>query len=198
MLNRILAENIFVTLLKSNTVYETIDELDLTDGEHEYLVKDELIRLSSPSAIKSGINEHTLRVVHVYKEDNNKVIAIVTNLLTWDASTIAELYKKRWEIELFFKAIKQNLQIKTFVDKSKNAVKPQIYVALISYLLVELTRRTIPKAKPAFTTMVANIRMTLCQYLILKYIYNNIRKGARCVRGYEQLEIQLEPDLFSG
>ncbi|MFV0345263.1 MAG: hypothetical protein ACK5IQ_03310 [Bacteroidales bacterium] len=58
-------------------------------------MKDELIRLSSPSTVKTGINEHTLRVVHVYKEVDNKVIAIVTNHLTWDASTIAELYKKR-------------------------------------------------------------------------------------------------------
>jgi IS4 transposase len=55
------------------------------------------------------------------------------------------LYKKRWDIELFFKALKQNLQVKTFWGTSENAVKSQIYVALINYLLLELIKRTISK-----------------------------------------------------
>ena len=64
------------------------------------------------------------------------MIQIITNNLDWTARTIADLYKKRWDIELFFKAIKQNLQIKTFVGTSENAFKSEIYVALISYLLL--------------------------------------------------------------
>ena len=81
----------------------------------------------------------------MYKEDENKVIALITNQLDWSYNTIAELYKKRWDIKLFFKAIKQNLQVKTFWGTSENAVKSQIYVALISYLLLELIKRTIVK-----------------------------------------------------
>ena len=80
-----------------------------------------------------GIYEHKLRLVHVYKEDEQKVIAIITNQLDWEYNTISNLYKKRWDIELFFKSLKQNLQVKTFWGTSENAVKSQIFVALINY-----------------------------------------------------------------
>jgi IS4 transposase len=60
-------------------------------------------------------------------------IEIITNQLSWSAATIAALYKKRWDIESFFKVLKQNLQVKTFVGTSENAVKSQIYVALITF-----------------------------------------------------------------
>jgi len=90
-------------------------------------------------------------LIHVYKEDENKIIAIITNQLVWEYNTIAELYKKRWDIELFFKALKQNLQVKTFWGTNKNAVKSQIYTALISYLLLELIKRTIVNKAIAFS-----------------------------------------------
>ena len=120
-----------------------------------------IITLSSKKAIKTGINSVQLRLVHVYKADENKVIEIITNQLDWKARTIADLYKKRWDIELFFKAIKQNLQIKTFVGTSENAVKSQIYVALITYLLLQLIVRTIAKKKHAFSNFVEKIEFAL-------------------------------------
>jgi IS4 transposase len=76
--------------------------------------------------METGINAHTLRLVYVYKEDENKGIEVITNNSEWSARTIADLYKKRWDIELFFKAMKQNLQIKTFLGTSENTVKSQI------------------------------------------------------------------------
>ena len=114
MLNRIKAENVFVTRIKSNTLYETIEEQELADDVDQHILKDEIIQLTSDRAIETGISKHKLRLVHVYKEDENKVIAIITNQLDWEYNTIAALYKKRWDIELFFKALKQNLQVKTF------------------------------------------------------------------------------------
>ena len=95
--------------------------------------------------METGINARTLRLVYVYKEDENKGIEVITNNSEWSARTIADLYKKRWDIEFFFKAMKQNLQIKTFLGTSENAVKSQIYSALISQLVVELINRTISK-----------------------------------------------------
>jgi IS4 transposase len=115
MLHRIQAENVFVSRIKTNTSYESIQELDLPDKEDQDIIKDEIIILNSNKAIETGINKHKLRLVHVYKEDENRVIEIITNNLEWSARTIAGLYKKRWDIELFFKAMKQNLQIKTFL-----------------------------------------------------------------------------------
>jgi IS4 transposase len=150
MLQRIKAENVLVTRIKTNTVYQTLKELDLPELTNQDILKDELISLTGLKAVDVGINNEHLRFVHVYKEDENKVIVIITNQLDWTARTIAELYKKRWDIELFFKAIKQNLQIKTFVGTSENAVKSQIYIALISYLLLQLIERTVANKKMRF------------------------------------------------
>ena len=154
MLTRIQAENIFVTRIKTNTLYQTLQELDLPEDKDQDIIKDEIIKLKSAKAVEIGISEEQLRLVHVFKEDENKVIEIITNNLEWSARTIADLYKKRWDIELFFKAMKQNLQIKTFLGTSENAVKSQIYVALISYLLVELINRTIAKKTKSFSNLV--------------------------------------------
>ena len=198
MLNRIKAENVFVTRIKNNTKYETIEELDLPENIDQNILKDEIIQLTSLKAIETGISEHKLRLVHVYKEDENKVIAIITNQLDWEYNTIAELYKKRWDIELFFKAIKQNLQVKTFWGTSENAVKSQIYVALISYLLLELIKRTIVKGTIAFSNLSEKIRFCLYQYLSLDYVCNEIREGARKVNLIKQKEIAFEKNLFSG
>lgn len=196
MLNRIAADNIFVTRIKSNTVYETIQELELPEDDHQHIVKDEIIRLNSDKAIECGINQEKLRLVHVYKEDENKIIEIITNQLEWEALTISELYKKRWDIELFFKAIKQNLQIKSFVGTSENAVKSQIYIALITFLLLELIRRTIAKNTPAFSTLVEKIRMSLCFYLTLDYVCNTMSEGAKKVKQPKQLHLGRDPDFF--
>ncbi len=198
MLNRIKAENVFVTRIKSNTKYETVEELDLADNIDQNILKDEIIILTSKKAKETGISKHKLRLVHVYKEDVNKVIAIITNQLDWEYNTIAELYKKRWDIELFFKALKQNLQVKTFWGTSENAVKSQIYIALISYLLLELIKRTIVNKAIAFSNLSEKIRFCLYHYLSLNYVCNEVREGVRKVNILKQKEILFEDDLFSG
>ena len=197
MLSRIEAENIFVTRIKTNTVYQTIEELDQPDNIEQNILKDEIIMLTSDKAVKTGISKHKLRLVHVYKEDENKVIEIICNQLDWKASTIADLYKKRWDIELFFKALKQNLQVKTFIGTSENAVKSQIYIALICYLLLELIKRTIAKKNHAFSNFVEKIRICLSFYLSLDYVCNQINEGAKRIKIQKQHELVPKPDLFS-
>ena len=198
MLNRIKAENVFVTRIKTNTLYKTVEELELAEDIDQNILKDEIIQLTSDKAVKTGVSEHKLRLVHVYKEDENKVIAIITNQLDWEYNTIAELYKKRWDIELFFKALKQNLQVKTFWGTSENAVKSQIFVALINYLLLELIKRTISKTTVAFSNLSEKIRFCLYHYLSLDYVCNQVREGVRKVTLANQKEIAFERDLFSG
>lgn len=198
MLNRIKAENVFVTRIKSNTVYETIEELELPDDVDQNILKDEIIRLTSNKAKEVGIHEHKLRLLHVYKEDENKVIAIITNQIDWSYNTIAELYKKRWDIELFFKSLKQNLQVKTFWGTSENAVKSQIFVALINYLLLELIKRNIVKGAVAFSNLTEKIRFCLYHYLTLDYVCNEVREGVRKIGVPTQKEIVIKKDLFSG
>jgi hypothetical protein len=198
MLNRIKAENVFVTRIKTNTLYETIEELELPDHIDQNILKDEIIQLTSAKAIEIGIAAHKLRLVHVYKEDENKVISIITNQLDWEYNTIAELYKKRWDIELFFKALKQNLQVKTFWGTSENAVKSQIYVALINYLLLQLVKRTVSKKPIAFSNLSEKIRFCLYHYLSLDYVCNEVREGVRKVNLSTQKEFSFKKDLFSG
>jgi hypothetical protein len=198
MLNRIKAKNVFITRIKTNTLYETIEELPLPDNVDQHILKDEIIQLTSDRAIKTSISEHKLRLVHVYKEDENKVIAIITNQLDWKYNTIAQLYKKRWDIELFFKALKQNLHIKTFWGTSENAVKSQIFIALINYLLLELIKRTIPKKSVAFSNLTEKIRFCLYHYLSLDYVCNQVREGVRKVTIKDQQEAVFEQNLFSG
>ena len=178
MNTRIMAQNVFVTRIKDNTVYESVVEIELSVTEDQDILKDEIIILTSKKAKDTGISEHKLRRVAVFKEDENKVIEIITNQLEWSARTIADLYKKRWDIELFFKAMKQNLQIKTFVGTSENAVKSQIYVALINYLLIELIRRIHCKTATAFSNFCEKIRICLLHYLTLDYLCNIIKPRA--------------------
>ena len=198
MLQRVVAENVFVTRIKTNTIYESVRELELPKDKDQDILKDEIIILSGDKAKETGMDNVNLRLVHVYKEDENKVISIITNQLDWSARTIADLYKKRWDIELFFKAIKQNLQIKTFVGTSENAVKSQIYVALITYLLLQLIERTVAKRKHAFSNFVEKIRICLCFYLTLDYACNTVGEGAKRIRGTPQTKIPFQTDLFSG
>lgn len=175
MLKRHLADNIFVTRIKTNTLYKSIKELDLPKDTDQDILKDELIELCGEKAIKTGVSSLKLRLVTVYKEDENKVIQIISNNTDWAARTIADLYKKRWDIELFFKAMKQNLQIKTFVGTSENAVKSQIFVALISYLILELIRRLYCDTATAFSNFCEKIRICLLHYLSLNYLCNHLK-----------------------
>ena len=128
---RIDNQNYFVTIIKDKILYESVREYDLPDDKDEHILKDEIIRLTGKAAIENGIDQVEFRRVVVYIEEDNRTVELICNNLEWSAATIAELYKRRWLIETFFKLIKQNLQIKTFLGTSPNACKSQIFIALI-------------------------------------------------------------------
>jgi IS4 transposase len=180
--DRIKAENTFVTRIKDNTVYQVIEELELPDKVDQHILIDELIHLTGKKALELKLETQTLRRVVAYHQEKNTTIEIITNNLTWQASTIAALYKRRWDIETFFKLLKQNLNVKTFISTSQNGVKSQIFVALIAYLLLELLRRVKAKGKTAFSNFVEKIRICLCYYLTLDYVILRIQPKARSAR----------------
>jgi hypothetical protein len=196
MYNRTKAENVFVTRIKDNTVYETVTEKDLPDDKDHHILKDEIIRLTSAKACKVGMDKIFLRRVVVYDEKANDTIEVLCNEIKWEAATIAALYKMRWDIELFFKALKQNLQVKTFIGTSENAVKSQIYVALICYLLLQLINRNVCKTAQAFSNFVEKIRICLNQYCTLDYVCNHIREGAHAVRQKNKDPTIVQMDVF--
>jgi transposase len=120
----------FVTRLKSNACYEVVHSQAASGA----VLADELIRLSSPQGLASY--PELLRRVHYRDPKTGKEYVFLSNRLDLPALDIAELYRRRWKIELFFKWIKQNLKIKAFYGTSKNAVLIQIWTALIAYLLL--------------------------------------------------------------
>lgn len=198
---RMLAENVFVTRIKDNTLYESIEELELPDGADEHILKDELIHLTGKKAQATGLSQMALRRVVVYDAQKDMLLELITNNQLWKASTIAGLYKRRWDIETFFKLLKQNLNVKTFIGTSENAVRSQIFIALIAYLLLELLRRVKTKGKAAFSNFVEKIRICLCYYLTLDYVTERIKPQARRItlnKGHPTPpELFQKTDLFS-
>lgn len=123
----------FVTRAHTNMVYKALENREMTARGN--VLKDEKIQLSSAYAQKRC--QSPLRRVVVWNSEHEREFVFLTNIHHLAASTIAAIYKDRWQIELFFKALKQNLKIKTFVGTSENAVQVQIWTALIAMLLLK-------------------------------------------------------------
>jgi len=121
----------FVSRLKDSTSYGIVEELPLP-ADAAFL-RDEVIVLASD---KNKEDAMRLRRIEVWLKDKKETIVFVTNQLKLAASTIAAIYRDRWQIELFFKAIKQSLRIKTFIGTSENAVRMQIWTALIAMVVL--------------------------------------------------------------
>lgn len=122
----------FVTRLKDDAAYGVVEQRPVREGTD--ILRDEVIVLVSQQEIGP---EALLRRIEVWVEDKQETMVFVTNNLRLAASTIAEIYRERWQIELFFKALKQSLRVKTFVGTSENGVQTQIWTALIAMLVVK-------------------------------------------------------------
>ncbi len=122
----------FVTRARKNMDYRVIGQHSVNDMKK--ITSDEIIELNGIETKKSYPGQ--LRLVTACDIKNGKTISILTNHFRLAASTIAKIYKERWEIEKFFRWIKQNLKIKTFIGTSKNAVMLQVWAAMIYYLLL--------------------------------------------------------------
>jgi hypothetical protein len=146
----------FVTRLKDNARYRVVERRRVP--ERSQIQRDEVIRLAGPAA--EAKCPHDLRRVEVYDPDKDETLVFVTNHLTFGATTIAAVYKDRWQVELFFKALKQNLKIKTFVGTSANALKMQVWTALIAILLLKYLQLR-SRFAWSLSNLVALLRMNL-------------------------------------
>jgi hypothetical protein len=122
----------FVTRLKKNARYKVVERRSTQHLKH--IFADQIIELEGFYSRKKY--PYRLRRIHSRDPQTGKRIVILTNQFAWSARTIAAVYKDRWQIELFFKVIKQNLKIKSFVGTSENALLSQLWVALIAYLMM--------------------------------------------------------------
>ena len=145
-----------VTKMKDNTLYEVVGERKVPQNRN--ILKDELIELRGLKALERC--PYPLRRIEVYDPEAHELLVFLTNNLDLGATTIATIYKDRWQIEIFFKALKQNLKIKTFVGTSANAVKIQIWTALIAMLILRFLQLR-SKFNWSLSNLVALLRMNL-------------------------------------
>ena len=122
----------FVSRLKRNAVVEVIEDRPVPKNRN--ILKDQVVFFPHHAQARE---EYFFRIGEVWVPEKEQSIIFLTNHLDFGATTIAAIYKDRWSVELFFKALKQNLKIKTFLGTSPNAVKTQIWTALIAMLLLK-------------------------------------------------------------
>lgn len=156
----------FVVRHKDNLAFRTITELELPEKRHQHLLKDEIVELTGKASRKKYPKR--LRRVAIWDDENEQVVQVVTNNMDWAASTIAELYRARWQVEIFFREIKQLLHIKSFIGTSANAVMVQIWTALITVLVLKALKAT-AKYKWHLSNLVAFIRLNMFVKIDLQY-----------------------------
>ena len=122
----------FVTRLKENADYGVVEKREVP--QRRGVLRDEVVFFYK---LAQASQEAFFRRIEFYDEERDRVLVFLTNHLELAAATVAAIYKERWQIELFFRALKQSLRVKTFVGTSANALKTQLWTALIAMLLVK-------------------------------------------------------------
>ena len=122
----------FVTRIRGNAQYRVLKRQPVNKGNG--VTSDQILKYTSPRKDIQALKP--IRRVGYRDQQTGKHYVFITNQLNWSARTIADIYKQRWQVELFFKWIKQNLKIKAFLGTSENAVMTQIMAALCVYLLL--------------------------------------------------------------
>jgi IS4 transposase len=176
----------FLTRMKNNADYEVVEKR--TVRPETSIRKDEIIRMRGYQTYKKC--PHCFRRIEMWDEKNQQILVFLTNHFQWAASTIARIYQDRWQIETFFKTIKQNLKIKTFVGTSFNAVMIQIWTALIAVLLLKYLQLK-SKLGWALSNLVALLRMQLFVYRDLWNWIDQPFQPPPFPIDYEQLKLAL-------
>lgn len=166
----------FVTRLKDNAHYR-VAQTFLEDDKAEHILSDKDIELIGFYTSKKY--PKILRIVKVYDAINDKTMVLLTNNLNWTAQTISELYRARWDIEVFFKHLKQLFRIKTFVGTSPNAVRIQMWTSMIAILLFKHLKKK-AKYKWNLSNLVSFLRINLYAKIELyKWLDNPLHKPIR-------------------
>jgi hypothetical protein len=180
----------FVTRLKRNAFHVSYDPKPIPPTK-THILSDEELALQPLYGSYDRKCKRPLRLVRVYNAENDEVLELVTNIRHLSADTISEIYKERWQIELFFKALKQNLRIKTFVGTSSNAVHVQVWTALIAILLLKYLKMR-SKAGWALSNLVALLRWNLFTYRDLWAWIDKPFDTPQVAPQYSQMELVLD------
>lgn len=159
---------VYVTKMKKNLTYETlVDCMKMnTDGKMEYREQVVVFRRNDISHIARIIT-----YVDIKKNRHPKLISLLTNDFDMSPETIVNIYRRRWQIESFFKQIKQNFPLRYFYGESANAIKIQIWVTLIANLLLSLLQSSLERSW-SFSGLATMVRMVLMYYLNLYKFFN--------------------------
>ena len=176
----------FVTRMKENTLYRVVERRAVPQNRNIFC--DDIIQLTGVGAQSKC--PHLLRRIVVWDAENARTIVLLTNHLEFGATTIADIYRERWQIELFFKALKQNLKIKSFVGVSENALRIQIWTALIALLILKWLHH-LSKAGWSLSVLAAMLRLNLFTYRDLRDWLDDPMNTPPVVPRPEQLEFQL-------
>ena len=183
-----LSQTGFVTRIKDNAVYETVTDSEIDDSIHSGVEKDEIIEIQVKN--DNGTKPLKLRRVQFYDRVLKRRFEFLTNLFAMRADLIAAIYKLRWQIELLFKQLKQNFPLKYFLGDNENAIKIQIYCALIANLLMTVVQKML-KRQWAFSNLVSFCKIHLFNYLHLLRFLENPDKDWQ--KTYDEL---MQPSLF--
>ncbi len=162
----------FVTRIKDNAVYETIEINEIDDFIHSGVLEDEIIEVTIKDIKESKLK---LRKIRFYDRVLRHEFEFLTNLFDMRPDLVAALYKLRWQIELLFKQLKQNFPLKYFLGDNENAIKIQIYCALIANLLMTVIQKTL-KRSWAFSNLVSFCKIHLFNYIHLISFLENPEK----------------------
>lgn len=149
----------FVTRQKDNAHYRIVEERAIPKNRN--ILSDQLIEIEGFYSRRNYPGP--LKRLEVWDAENEQIIVLLTNHLDFGATTIAAIYKDRWQIEIFFKTIKQNLKIKTFVGTSPNALLIQIWTALIAILVLKYLKHR-SRFQWSLSNLVAMLRYNLFAY----------------------------------
>ena len=153
----------FVTRLKDNAQFEVVEERPLP--KRRPILSDQIILLTGYKAREKC--PYKLRRIVVWDQENEREIVLLTNHLEFGSTTIASIYKERWQIEIFFKTLKQQLKVKTFIGTCENALRIQIWTALIALLLLKYLHY-LSKAGWSLSHLACMLRLNLFTYRDLR------------------------------
>jgi hypothetical protein len=177
----------FVTRMKSNTRYEVIRS-KRTPYKDLQVLSDQIILLTGQQAKEKC--PYKLRRITYWDSEKQQELVFLTNIMYLGSSTIAQIYKERWQIEIFFKALKQNLKVKTFVGTSRNALLIQIWTALIVMLVLKYLQMK-SQRKWSLSNLVALLRWNLFTYRDLWEWIDEPFKVPPLIPEFEQLMFTL-------
>lgn len=177
----------FVTRIKDNAVYDTIESCIIGDEIHSGVLEEQIIELT----VKDGKAESKLRLrkIRFYDRALKREFEFLTNPFEMRPDLVAAIYKLRWQLELLFKQLKQNFPLKYFLGDNENAIKIQIYCALIANLLMTVVQKSVKKAW-SFSNLVSFCKIHLINYIHLLRFLEHPKKD------WKKKQIQVQYSLF--